>query len=229
MTEQEWLACTDPMPMQEYLRGGQTASERKLRLVALAFSRRFLHLLSDERSRQAIELAERFVEGKVTHRERAIIAAAAWEAVEAARREQKTGAEVAAALAAARIADSDSPLFAQRFGSSGEVGQQYAWSALRDSVFFTDKKDQCACLRDVFGPFQFRPIIIDPAWLAWDVGTIPIIAQAIYDERAFDRLPVLADALVDGGCDNADILNHCRIEGPHVRGCWVVDLILGKE
>ena len=51
----------------------------------------------------------------------------------------------------------------------------------------------------------------------------------MHDDRAFDRLPILADALEDAGCDNADVLAHCRGEGPHVRGCWVVDLILGKQ
>jgi hypothetical protein len=58
---------------------------------------------------------------------------------------------------------------------------------------------------------------------------VPKIAQGIYEERAFDRLPILHDALLDAGCDNEDMLTHCRSEGPHVRGCWVVDLILGKE
>jgi hypothetical protein len=55
------------------------------------------------------------------------------------------------------------------------------------------------------------------------------LAVGIYKETAFDRFPILADALEDAGCDNADILNHCRGPGPHVRGCWVIDLLLGKE
>jgi hypothetical protein len=55
------------------------------------------------------------------------------------------------------------------------------------------------------------------------------LAQGIYEDRAFDRLPVLADALEEAGCDNAEILSHCRGPGPHVRGCWAVDLSLGKE
>ena len=65
--------------------------------------------------------------------------------------------------------------------------------------------------------------------MAWNAGTVRRIAQAIYDDRAFDRMPILADALEDAGCDNADILNHCRESREHVRGCWVVDLLLGKE
>jgi hypothetical protein len=70
---------------------------------------------------------------------------------------------------------------------------------------------------------------IDPDWLRWRDGTIPKLAQAVYDDRAFDRMPQLADALEEAGCDNADILAHCRQPEEHVRGCWVVDLIVGKE
>ena len=63
----------------------------------------------------------------------------------------------------------------------------------------------------------------------WRTSNVTALAQAIYDDRAFDRLPILADALEDAGCTDADILNHCRQPGEHVRGCWVVDLVLGKE
>ena len=70
---------------------------------------------------------------------------------------------------------------------------------------------------------------MDPAWLAWNGGTVRKLAEAIYDERAFDRLPVLADALEEAGCADEGVLRHCRGGGPHVRGCWVIDLILGKE
>jgi hypothetical protein len=72
----------------------------------------------------------------------------------------------------------------------------------------------------------FRPVALNPAWLT---STVKKPAQSIYDDRAFDRLPILADALEDAGCDNQDVLSHCRSTGEHVRGCWVVDLVLGKE
>jgi hypothetical protein len=82
-------------------------------------------------------------------------------------------------------------------------------------------------LHDIFGN-PFRPVTIAPALLRWNDRTLVSLAQSIYDDRAFDRLPILADALTDAGCDDERILAHCRSEGPHVRGCWVVDLILGK-
>jgi hypothetical protein len=85
-------------------------------------------------------------------------------------------------------------------------------------------KGNCDILRDIFTN-AFRPIAVDPAWRT---SNVTALAQSIYDDRAFERLPILADALEDAGCDNAHILNHCRSGGEHVRGCWVVDLILGK-
>ena len=83
-------------------------------------------------------------------------------------------------------------------------------------------------LRDVVGN-PFRRGTLDPAWLRWNHGTIPAIARHIYDDRAFHDLPILADALEDAGCTDAAILAHCRQPGAHVRGCWVVDLLLGKS
>jgi hypothetical protein len=80
-------------------------------------------------------------------------------------------------------------------------------------------------LRDIFGN-PFRPVTADPRWLT---STAVALARTIYTDRAFDRLPILADALEDMGCDNADVLTHCRGDGPHVRGCWVTDLVLGKK
>lgn len=80
-------------------------------------------------------------------------------------------------------------------------------------------------LRCVFGN-PFRPVVFDPKW--WS-ETATALAAGIYEERAFDRLPILADALEEAGCDHADVLAHCRGSGPHARGCWVVDLVLGKE
>ncbi|HEV3436425.1 MAG TPA: hypothetical protein VG122_03635 [Gemmata sp.] len=80
-------------------------------------------------------------------------------------------------------------------------------------------------IRDIFGN-PFCPITIDPSWLT---STVVSLASQMYDSRDFSAMPILADALQDAGCDNEDVLNHCRVEGVHVRGCFVVDRLLGKE
>ena len=87
---------------------------------------------------------------------------------------------------------------------------------------------QAALLRDIVGN-SYRSITPNPDWSTWQDATIPKIAQAIYADRAFGNLPILADALEETGCDDADILAHCRSGGEHVRGCWVIDRILGKS
>jgi hypothetical protein len=80
-------------------------------------------------------------------------------------------------------------------------------------------------LRDVLGN-PAPPVVADPRWLT---STVVDLARVIYEQRDFERLPVLADALMDAGCDSEELLAHCRSEGPHVRGCWVVDLLTGRE
>jgi hypothetical protein len=85
---------------------------------------------------------------------------------------------------------------------------------------------QVAFLHDIFGPLPFRGISVAPEWLTSDVLAL---ARGIYDDKAFDRMPILADALQDAGCANDEILNHCLLENwEHVRGCWVLDLLLGR-
>jgi hypothetical protein len=113
-----------------------------------------------------------------------------------------------AAHAAASVADAQ----------AGGVGR---WVLARAA----ERNAQAALLRCIFGN-PFRPAAADPAWRT---STAVALARGIYDERAFDRLPILADALQDAGCENEDVLNHCRNEAqPHVRGCWAIDLVLGK-
>ena len=87
----------------------------------------------------------------------------------------------------------------------------------------------CALIRDIFGNPYRPPPAIDPAWLAWNDGTIPNMARTMYARKRFRDLPILGDALEEAGCADEALLAHCRGKGPHVRGCWVVDLLLGKE
>ena len=82
----------------------------------------------------------------------------------------------------------------------------------------------CELIHDLFGN-PFESAVIDPAWRT---STVTAIARGVYESRDFSALPILADALQDAGCDNEDVLNHCRGNGPHIRGCWVLDLLTGR-
>ena len=92
------------------------------------------------------------------------------------------------------------------------------------AAIFAEQKAQAAALRCVFGN-PFRPAAVAPSWLT---EAVVALARDIYADRAFDRLPILADALEEAGCDDEAVLHHCRQGGGHVRGCWVVDLLTGR-
>jgi hypothetical protein len=208
MTEAEWLACTDPSSMLESL--NNKASARKRRMFAIAWCRHEWHLLSDVRSQRAVEVAEAYADGLATVD---ALDAAYDAAYEAAYELDQPG------LGSRR----NSALY-----SAGNVAARNvslpAFPAFEDGPIAS----QITIIRDIFGN-PFRPVSLDPAWLTWNAGTVRKMAQAIYDDRAFDRLPILADALEEAGCTDRDILDHCRSGGDHVRGCWVIDLLLGKQ
>jgi hypothetical protein len=113
-----------------------------------------------------------------------------------------------------------------------EVTIDHAARALRDAAGQTDwrkaQSRQAALLADLLGDPN-RPVAIEPSWLAWDEGTVAKMARAIYEEHRFGDLPILADALEEAGCRDGRILDHCRRRGEHARGCWLIDLLLGKE
>ncbi|MBN9520519.1 hypothetical protein J0H58_18670 [bacterium] len=89
-----------------------------------------------------------------------------------------------------------------------------------------EKQAQCVLVREVFGPVPFRTVRLKPEWQS---APVVALASRIYADRTFDRMPDLASALRDAGCDDTDILAHSRDPGPHVLGCWVLDMVLGKE
>jgi hypothetical protein len=182
------------------------------------FSYRIWNLITDPRCRQAVESAARFAEGTLTEGELRAAERDASSACDLSRREKSEVAAYAEYAARDAAMPSSAELAAQR-------ACNYAYVAAGDAPDAGPEHDaQCHLLRDIIGN-PFRPVTIDPTWLT---PTVVSLAAGIYSERAFDRLPILADALQDAGCDNTDILNHCRGDGPHVRGCWVVDLHLGK-
>jgi hypothetical protein len=94
------------------------------------------------------------------------------------------------------------------------------------ALFQSERVPPCDLIRDVFGPSPVRatPPVVSP----WLTSTVTALAQHIYRSLDFSPMPILADALQDAGCENPDVLGHCRGDGPHVRGCWVVDLVLGN-
>jgi hypothetical protein len=227
VTEAEWLECTDPQPMLEFVRG--QVSDRKLRLFACACCRRYWRLPEDEHSRTAVEVAERYVDGQATPDElldacayadgcagddyisRAFAAASERDADVAAIQVSTSLVEAASAEAMATVADD-----AADYLAASDVACRVASVAERSA--------QCHLIRDVCGN-PFRHVTVAPSWRT---PALVGLAQNIYADRAFDRLPVLADALFDAGCANEELLTHLRSNGPHVGGCWVVDLLLGK-
>jgi len=218
MTEQEWLECADPRKLLEYLL--RKASDRKFRLFAVACCRRVWDLLPDERSRNAVEVAERYADGNA-NREEVLIALCEAKKVDGFMR-RITGIRYQSPKMAASLSLSLNEQQKFLIYVAGNA------ACLSDVKNMPDEQEQCkqvSMLYCIFGN-PFRPVTIHPAW---QNSKIVALAQAIYNDRAFDRLPILADALEEAGCDNADILNHCRQTGKHVRGCWVVDLLLGKK
>jgi len=226
MTEQEWLACTDPAPMLDFLRG--KVSDRKLRLFAVACCRRIQHLLEDERSRLAVDVAERFADGRAGEDERHRAAA---DAYRARNRSWDDDAMAAAYYAGGLNSPANSPdaewgMVVEAAGCVLSALSQHSPAGATDEARGAEREYQSMLLRDIFGPLPFRPVPVNPGWLTL---TVKHLADAIYDERTFDRLPILADALEDAGCSSHDVLDHCRQPGEHYRGCWVIDLLLAKE
>ncbi len=215
MTEAEWLVCTDPTPMLEFLRG--KASDRKLRLFAVACCRRIWHILIDERCQRAVELAEQSADYPISRHLLDSASAEAWEASEDAIGDSGQSSLAGTGITWVRMADASA---AASYASNDYLAEEGVLEVMRAAAAATfdpggEKSGQASQLRCLFGN-PFCPLTADPLWLT---STVIALAQTIYADRAFDRLPILADALEDAGCDNADVLAHCRSEGPHVRGC----------
>jgi hypothetical protein len=215
--------------MLEFLKG--KASDRKLRLFAVACCRRIWHLFTDKQSRRAVEVAERLADGQADPAEVADTGTEIEELL--ALKQQEWIGEASRSEAAYLYGYRDQwPIILAQSAVGEDVTTE--WVDLAGSIANTDeaaradRTAQAALLRDIFGN-PFRPITLDPAWLTWHDGLIPSMANRIYDSRDFRDMPVLADALEEAGCQDQDILRHCRLGGEHVRGCWVVDLLLGKE
>jgi hypothetical protein len=218
MTEGEWNGCTDSFSMLRFLTGKGKASDRKLRLFACACARDLLahnpdachHPYREEKGafESAVVRAEAAADGKGPPLPRYSITTF-WV--------EHHSAERAAYVV---------------FGVDPDIGLLIGEPAEAVKDFLVEPG---LWLRDIFGLLPFHEVGIDPGWLAWQGGMVRKLAQAAYDERSLpggtldgNRLAVLADALEEAGCCDADLLGHLRGPGPHTRGCWPLDLILAS-
>jgi hypothetical protein len=235
MSEKRWRHGLDPEAMLKHLEG--RASPRKLRLLACAACRYVWAHLVDERSRRAVEVAERHADGLASVDELrqayAEACAAFGELVQAS-----PGNIIWAAAAVHNACWYEDPWeTTQRcLGSAADVA---GWQAMLDvdagrmahaphwDSLVRDRElgKMARLVREVFGN-PFKPIAVEPAWCTEAVVSL---ARTIYDQREFSRLPELADLLQQRGCKSKAILEHGRDPRPHYRGCWVVDSLLRKS
>jgi hypothetical protein len=224
MNEAKWLKCSDPQQQLKFL--WRNGSHRKLRLFACACSRRVWHLLTGENGRVAVEVAERRAEVAERY-------AVGMEVDE----ELASATDLLEVVAPTGRPYPNAPAYYATWQHAPDAATSTAQATVEAIQYAAGDPDveqtaQAATLRDIFAN-PFRPVVLNPAW---GTPTVAALATAAYEERILpagtlepDRLAVLADALEDAGCDNADLLSHLRTPGPHVRGCWVLDLILSKD
>jgi hypothetical protein len=263
MTEAEWLAATDPQGMLSFLRSTGCVTDRKLRLFAAACCRRIWHGLTDERSRQAVEVAERLADGTATEEERAAARQAAFHDVARVMPRRDGAFWAAMAASQAVLGKHQERSWWSRAAEAAESAAfavpALAWKDPEDYVggglgyrqvirhgsrrprwladeFFQECGAQAALLRDIIGNPFCPPPTIAPSLRDWNSGLVPRLAQAAYDDRLMPsghldqaRLAVVCDAILDAGLPADDqIFKHLRGDGPHVRGCHVLDAILGR-
>jgi hypothetical protein len=237
MTEAEWLAATDQGAILQLLHG--RASERKLRLFACACCRRNWDRLTDDRSRQAVEAAERHADGAATDDELEDAATLAFRVVlgsQSSACPSATGAADAAHLVATvRLMVVLSPPYPTdaQWAAAGVVATA-ARSRGEGGGLTAERRSQFGLWLDIVG--SGAAPVPDAEWFRWGGGTVPKLAGAAYNDRLLPegildptRLAVLADALEDAGCADPELLGHLRGPGPHVRGCRVIDHLLGRS
>lgn len=323
MDEASWLTCNEPAKMLTFLQHGLTpflgvsmgplpsASDRKLRLYAVACCRQVWDLLTDSapcercdgdglstgppecrpcrycsgigrvnRSRRAVEVAERYVDGLATEEELRQAREDAFRASPHRRGSPETAAHDASCMwpqngdYGCADAPTQAALLRDIVGCpwrpvGAKITESDVWICLCGVVFRSEDKSRtfepCEC-----GKWQWRQRTELDEWLTWEGGTVRKLAESIYQERAFDRMPILADALEEAGCTDETILAHCRgvewcqkclgsckltnhifdedgeltkhstwrcecesgwmpLRGPHVRGCWCLDICIGRS
>jgi hypothetical protein len=220
MTEREWLECDDPNAILKFV-CGQAASERKLRLFAIACCRTYWHLLRKKQMRSVRRLvltAESYAEGEAT--EESLDEALA--SVKCPRRGEDVGLVEKLAFTASCISDPHVGVGPQA-AAEAAAWETSRWAA--DSGLIVPEV-QAALLRDIFSFSLPQPMA--RCCLTWRDGMVSVTAEEMYRSRDFNDSPVLADMLDEAGCTDEALLSHLRSPGPHVRGCWALDLLLGK-
>lgn len=239
MTEGQWLTCSQVKPMLNYLTKTpgviyktkvqqHPRGRRRLRLFGVAVTRRVLHLVADPKLLELHAAAEAFADGTGTIEDLDRLR------VESSYRgfscisDDMTGDRFHDLLnhqPRAAFATEAVGLLGARDAHSSVIGYNNAAVALCGEHFAGETALQCDLFRDVFGN-PFRKTEFDKSWRT---STVKALAKQMYDSREFGAMPILADALQDAGCDDEAILAHCREPREHVRGCWVIDLVLGKS
>lgn len=225
MTEAEWLACDDPRAMLTQV--SESARDRGLRHLAVSPALRIVRRLGGTHRRHHAELLDQYAAGELSREE----LGRHW----LNRRKRCDAFDIFGFPWGGEQSRWDDAAeatlwFLRRFLPEESIllGEEAVWQAARGSRPGSPAHNALTIvandIRDVFGN-PFRPVAFDPRWRTESAVSL---ASAIYAERAFDQLPILADALEEAGCHHADVLAHCRGPGPHVRGCWVIDLVLGK-
>jgi hypothetical protein len=226
MTEQDWLKAEHPYEMI-YHQGCRSA--RKRRLLACACARRVSRLAPPrDVFNTAVEVSERYADGLVTDADLKAVRRVASKRYNELSEVLSESAESAAQAFCwtlekefthfkMAIEDAQTAVAARRRSQWGEALHREA-------------RAQCRLVVEIFGPLPFRRVTIDPAVLRWKDGTVRRLAEDIYTGCRFDDMPILADALEDAGLGDREVLGHCRRRGAaHSRGCWVLDLLTGRE
>ena len=220
MTEDQWAEAEEDAIWPVLLPLG----DRRHRLLAVALVRSLERLASGAVITAALEVAEKFADTRKT------------KAAMKRARDALSDARVALAEPHGRTMDRTiRGAYMTMFVASVACSENGAAGAIRETVLAWREGEDVSkadarrrvypVFREVAGPDT--PVAFD---LSWRTDTAVLLARQMYDSRDFSAMPILADALQDAGCDNEDVLNHCRDTGAkHVRGCWVVDLVLGKS
>jgi hypothetical protein len=212
MKAEEWDHSTNSSAMSGYLGGIRTT--RKWYCLALACMRLIWDRLP-QHCRTALETTERYVERQASNSDRARARALLTQGL----------SPVETATYWASCAPTD--INPAGRGILYQVREILAAGQPAEAARTADR-ELGRLLREIF-PNPFREVRIEPAWLRWSDGAVRHIAETINDEGDFARVPILADALEEAGCTDEHLLGHLRAGGPHVRGCWVVDLLIGTK